>query len=173
MINLLILFVLSKRELTMYKISKYIKDYFGAYITPSFGSIKPALKILEQKGCINIRKSISDGGKQFCYYSITQTGQDELKEEILKPISQNPVQFFANANIKITCASLLNKQEVADLLFNIKSTAIEHKFQAEKILNDEYTQNTFYGRVILDNSIKQYENFIDFIESLEKENGKN
>ena len=157
----------------MYKISKYIKDYFGAYITPSFGSIKPALKILEQKGYINIRKAISDGGKQFCYYSITQTGLENLKEEILKPISENPVQFFANASIKITCASLLEKQQVAELLFNIKSTAMEHKFKAEKILNDEYTPNTFYGRVILDNTTKQYENFIDFVESLEKENGNN
>lgn len=173
MINLLILFVLTKRELTMYKISKYIKDYFGAYIYPSFGSIKPALKLLEQKGHINIRKSISDGGKQFCYYSINSNGQELLKEEILKPISENPVQFFANANIKISCASILDKKEVADLLFNIKSIAMEHKFQAEKILNDEYTPNTFYGRVVLDNTVKQYENFIDFVESLEKENGNN
>ena len=157
----------------MYKISKYIKDYFGAYIQPSFGSIKPALKILEGKGCINTRKTISDGGKQFCYYSITQNGLEKLKEEILKPISENPVQFFSNANIKISCASMLDKKDTADLLFNIKSTAMEHKYQAEKILNDEYTPNTFYGRVILDNTIKQYENFIDFVESLEKENGNN
>ena len=68
---------------------------------------------------------------------------------------------------------MLEKTEVADLLFNIKSTAMNHKIQAEKILNDEYTPNTFYGRVMLDNTVKQYKNFIEFIESLEKENGNN
>lgn len=157
----------------MYKISKYIKDYFGAYIHPSFGSIKPALKVMEEKGYINTRKSISNGGKQFCYYTITQTGLDSLKEEVLKPISTNPIQFFSNANIKISCASILDKNDVSELLFNIKSTAMEHKFQAENILNDEYTPKTFYCRVMLDNTIKNYENFINFIESLEKENGNN
>ena len=157
----------------MYKISKYIKDYFRAFITPSFGSIKPALKNLEEKGFVESRKSLSEGGKQYGYYSITQAGREELKKQILSPIPKNPVQFFANANIKISCASLLNKKEVAEVLFNIKSVAMEHKFQAENTLNDDYTPNTFYGKVILDNSIKQYENFIEFIESLEKENGKN
>ena len=157
----------------MYKISKYIKDYFRAYMNPSFGSIKPALKILEEKGFIESRKSLSEGGKQYGYYTITQAGREELKKLILIPISKNPVQFFANANIKISCASFLDRKEVADLLFNIKSMAMEQKFQAENILNDDYTPNTFYGKVVLDNTIKQYDNFIEFIESLEKENGKN
>ena len=95
----------------MYKISKYIKDYFRAFITPSFGSIKPAQKNLEEKGFVESRKSLSQGGKQYGYYSITQAGREELKKQILSPIPKNPVQFFANANIKISCASLLDKKE--------------------------------------------------------------
>ena len=97
-------------------------------MNPSFGSIKPALKILEEKGFIESRKSLSEGGKQYGYYTITQAGREELKKLILIPISKNPVQFFANANIKISCASFLDRKEVADLLFNIKSMAMEHKF---------------------------------------------
>ena len=61
----------------MYKISKYIKDSFRAYMNPSFGSIKPALKVLEEKGFIESRKSPSEGGKQYGYYTITQAGREE------------------------------------------------------------------------------------------------
>ena len=101
MINLLILFVLTKRELTMYKISKYIKDYFRAFITPSFGSIKPALKNLEEKGFVESRKSLSEGGKQYGYYSITQAGREELKKQILSPIPKNPVLPFSMTSYSI------------------------------------------------------------------------
>lgn len=173
MMNLLILFVLSKKELTMYRICKYIADYFAAFTKPSFGAIKPALKNLEQKGFIQSRKTLSEGGKQYCHYAITATGLDELKKLLLAPISKNPIQFFSNSNLRISCSSCLEKKEVATLLFNIKNLAIEHKYQAEKTLNDDYTPNTFYGRVVLDNAIVQYYNFMKFIENLEKENGKN
>lgn len=173
MMNLLILFVLSKKELTMYKICMYISDYFAAFTKPGFGAIKPALIKLEQNGFINSRKTLSEGGKQSCYYTITSSGLEELKKLILTPISKNPVQFFATANLRISCASFLERKEISALLFDIKTLALNHKYLAEKTLNDEYTPNTFYGRVVLDNAIVQYDNFINFIESLEKENGKN
>lgn len=173
MINLLILYILSDKELTMYKISKYIGDYFAGYTKPSFGAIKPALKVLEEKGFIDSRKALSEGGKQYGYYRMTQTGRDELKKLILTPLTKNPTNFYSIANIKLSCASILTREEAAQLFFDVKSTAMEHKYQTEKILNDEYTPNTFHGRVTLDNAITQYENFISFVESLEKENGKN
>ena len=48
MIELMILFVLLKRDLTMYSIQKRIREYFLPFTNPSFGAIKPALVRLEK-----------------------------------------------------------------------------------------------------------------------------
>lgn len=173
MIELMILYVLTKRELTMYSIHKYIEENFGAYSRPSFGAIKPALVRLEQNDCLTSRKMMSDGGKLSVFYSITKTGLEELRKLILENLSENPLQFLSNARIKISCASYLNKDECADLFFHIKSLAMQHKFNAENIINDEYNQLSFYQRIILDNAICDYSNFITILEGLEKENAGN
>ena len=83
MIELLILYVLSSRELTMYAVLKHIMDNFAAYTQPSFGAIKPALTRLEKDGFIRSRKAMSDGGKLSGFYSITPEGKEELKGLIL------------------------------------------------------------------------------------------
>ena len=173
MIELMILYVLTKRELTMYSIQKYIEENFGAYSKPSFGAIKPALVRLEKNSCLTSRKMMSDGGKLSVFYSITREGMDELKKLILEPLSENPLQFLANARIKLSCASYLDKEECKNLFFQIKSLATKHKFDAENIINDEYNQLSFYQRIILDNTICEYNNFITILEGLEKENAGN
>ena len=173
MIELMILFVLTRRELTMYSVQKFIGENFGAYTKPSFGAIKPALVKLEKNNFITSRKSMSDGGKLSVFYSITREGMDELKRLILEPLSENPLQFLSNARIKLSCCSYLDKEECAKLFFMIKSLATKHKFDAENIINDEYNQLSFYQRIILDNSICELSNFITILEGLEKENAGN
>lgn len=168
MIELLILYVLSEREMTMYAILKHILDFFGAYTQPSFGAIKPALTRLENAEFIRSRKAMSDGGKLSGFYSITQEGREELKKLIQEKVSGNPLQFQSTAGIKISCASYLAKDERKELFFQLKSRAQEHKFKAESILNNEKSL-TFYQRIILDNTIVEYKNLITLIENLEKE----
>lgn len=171
MIELLILHVLSEREMTMYGISKHILDFFCAYTQPSFGAIKPALTRLEKAGFIRSRKSMSDGGKLSVFYSIMQEGREELKKLILEKISENPLQFQSTAAIKLSCASYLAKDERTELFFQIKTKAQEHKFKSENILNNEKSL-TFYQRMVLDNTIIYYKNLIALIENLEKDNIK-
>lgn len=173
MIELMILYVLTKRELTMYSIQKYIEENFGAYSKPSFGAIKPALVRLEKNNCLTSRKMMSDGGKLSVFYAITREGMEELKKLILESLSENPLQFLSNARIKLSCASYLDKEECANLFFQIKSMATKHKFDAENIINDEYNQLSFYQRIVLDNTICEYNNFISILEGLEKENARN
>ncbi len=170
MIDLIILFSLIKRELTMYGISKNISEHFDAYTKPSFGAIKPALKRLEKSGFIKSRKSLSDGGKQSGFYQITTNGESEIKKLILDNLSDNPLQFFSNARIKLACAEILNKEQRSDLFQQLKLKALEHNFSAENILNDTYTSLSFYERITLDNTLCEYKNFITLIENLEKEN---
>lgn len=173
MIEILILYLISKRELTMYGIQKSIANYFAPFTKPSFGVIKPALKRLEKACFISSRRSMSEGGKQSGYYAITNEGTKELKKLLLENLTENPVQFFSNVRLKIACASVLSKEEVTELFLKLKTRALEHKFEAENILNDEYTSLTFYQRVVLENSVDEFNNIISLIENLEKENAGN
>ena len=170
MIELLILFALTKREYTMYSIHKFIEDNFGAYTKPSFGAIKPALVRLEKNDCLTTRKIMSDGGKLSVYYSITKTGLEVLKKLIISNLSENPLQFLSNARIKLSCASFLSDEERAELFFNIKFLAMKFKTDAEDIINDDYNHLSFYQRIVLDNAICEFKNFISMTEGLEKEN---
>lgn len=171
MIELLILYVLSEREMTMYAVLKHILDVFGSYTKPSFGAIKPALTRLEKSGFIRSRKAMSDGGKLSGFYSITQDGREELKRLILEKVSNNPLQFHSTASIKISCASYLAKDEIKELFAHLKLKAQEHKFTAENTLNNEKSLS-FYQRIILDNTVVEYKNLINLIENLEKDNSK-
>jgi len=168
MIELLILFVLSEKELTMYAVLKQIMDNFAAYTQPSFGAIKPGLTRLEKSGFIRSRKAMSDGGKLSGFYSITQEGREELRKLILEKVSNNPLQFQSVCGIKISCASYLALDERKELFFSLKTKAQEHKYTAENTLSNQKSL-TFYQRIILDNTIVEYKNLITLIENLEKE----
>ena len=168
MIELLILYVLSERETTMYAILKHIFDVFATYTQPSFGAIKPALTRLEKAGFIRSRKAMSDGGKLSGFYSITTEGREELKELLLEKVSDNPLQFPSTVGIKVSCASYLAVDERKALFYKLKTKAQEHKFTAENTLKNEKSL-TFYQRMILDNTLLEYKNIITLLENFEKE----
>ena len=169
----MILYILLKHDLTMYAIHKRIQENFLAFTNPSFGAVKPALVRLEKQGCISSSKIMSDGGKLSVYYSITKDGIKELRNLLLKPLSQNALQFLSDARIKLSCVSLLDGSDAHDVFVDIKSNALLHKLNAERILSDEYTPLTFQQRIVLDNAICEYKNFISLVEGLEKSNAGN
>jgi len=173
MIDLLILFVLLKRDLTMYSIKKRIEDIFAPFTSPSFGALNPALKRLEKSRFVTTSKMMSEGGKLSVFYSITNEGLKELKNLLLKPFSSNPLQFISDAKVKLCCASFLGRDDIKTLLDEIKSNALLHKFNAQKILDDEYTNTDFYQKMVLDNTICEYNNFISMIEGFERDNERN
>lgn len=169
----MILYILLKHDLTMYAIHKRIQENFLAFTSPSFGAVKPALVRLEKQGCITSSKIMSDGGKLSVYYSITKEGLKELKNLLLKPLSQNALQFMSDSRIKLSCVSFLDKAYAEEVFLDIKSNALLHKVNAEKILSDEYTPLTFQQRIVLDNAVCEYKNFISLVEGLEKSNAGN
>ena len=169
----MILYILLKHDLTMYAIHKRIQENFLAFTSPSFGAVKPALVRLEKQGCISSSKIMSDGGKLSVYYSITKDGVKELRNLLLKPLSQNALQFLSDARIKLSCVSFFDGSDAHDVFVDIKSNAKLHKLNAEKILSDEYTPLTFQQRIVLDNAVCEYKNFISLVEGLEKSNASN
>ena len=140
MIELLILYVILKRDYTMYAIQKRIEESFAPFTKPSFGALKPALRRLEEKECLTSRKMMSDGGKLSVFYEITRTGIAELKRLLLEDLSDNPLQFLSNAKVKLACADCLDSDEKKRLFFSVKSKAMQFKNSAENILNDEYNK---------------------------------
>ncbi len=173
MIDLMILFILLKRDLTMYAIKKRISEHFSPFTNPSFGALKPSLVRLEKSKFITSSKIMSEGGKLSSFYSITDEGVKALKNLLLEPFSQNPVQFISDAKIKLSCASFLSSQDSKQMYDNIKAGAYLHRMNAKKILEDEYNSPDFYQKIVLDNTICEYNNFISMVEGFEKENGRN
>lgn len=166
MIELLILYQLTKKVLTMYGISKEIKADFSVLTTPSFGTIKPALLRLEKNGYIRSQKDISAGGRPSVYYSLTNRGKEYLSELLLTPPLENPIQFLPTARVKLYCAEILTNSEQKELLRLLKLKSenivldIKNK-QASKDLK-------FHPKMVFDNLICEYKNFILLLEGIER-----
>ena len=173
MIELLILYVLLKRDFTMYSIQKRIDENFAPFTKPSFGALKPALRRLEEKECLTSRKTMSDGGKLSVYYEISRNGIAELKRLILEDLSDNPLQFLSNARAKLCCADCLNTDERKRLFFSVKSSAMQFKTLSQNVLNDDYNHINFYQKVVIDNALCEFSNLITLVEGLEKDNAGN
>ena len=165
MIELLILFELNKTVLTMYGVSKEIHGDFSVLTTPSYGTIKPALRRLEKNGFVKTQKAISEGGRPSTYYSITKDGINELKRLILEEPLENPIQFLPMSRIKLACADILNKEEQLIMLKALK-------MKAESIIADTknlmtFKDLSFYPKLVFDNLICEYNNFISLLEGFE------
>lgn len=166
MIELLILYELNKKVLTMYGVSKEIKSKFSMLTTPSYGTIKPALNRLEKRGCVKTQKTMSSGGRPSTYYSITSLGVDELKELLLSVPLDNPIQFLPTARIKLFCAEILNIQERLVMFKNIKTKAELVLVDINRSLTG--TEQDFYSKMVLDNLLCEYKNLILLLEGFER-----
>ena len=165
MIELLILFELSKKVLTMYGVSKEIRSDFSVLTTPSYGTIKPALNRLQRDGFIKTQKSITTGGRPSNYYSITNEGITELKRLIVEPPLKNPIQFLPMARVKLACADILDSEAQLGMLNSLKLKAESILVDTNNLLNSK--QLPFYPKMVFDNLTCEYKNFISLIEGFE------
>ena len=165
MIELLILFELNRRVLTMYGISKEIRATFAVLTTPSYGTIKPALTRLENGGFVKKQKTMSKGGRPSCYYSITKEGVEELKRLIMAPPLENPIQFFTTARVKLACSDCLNNSEQLAMLKQLKLKAENILLDTKNIMSEK--ELSFYPKMVFDNLTCEYKNFISLLEGFE------
>lgn len=166
MIELLILYELSKKVLTMYGISKEIRAEFSVLTLPSYGTIKPALTRLERIGCVKTQKTMSPGGRPSTYYSLTKNGLEHIKTLLLSNPAENPIQFLPDARIKLVCADILDKVEQKELfkILKIKAESIAIDIK----LLQESNKLEFYPKMVFDNLICEYKNFISLLEGFER-----
>ena len=166
MIELLILYELKNKVLTMYGISKEIHSQFSVLTTPSYGTIKPALNRLEKSGFVKTQKTISSGGRPSTFYSITKTGEEELKNLLLASPQDNPIQFLPTARVRLSCAEVLNEQEQKELFKLIKHKAENIMIDTKNII--ESKQIEFYQKMVFDNLLCEYNNLISLVEVLSR-----
>lgn len=165
MIELLILFELNKTVLTMYGVSKEIRGDFSVLTTPSYGTIKPALRRLENGGFVRTQKTISNGGRPSTYYSITKEGVNELKRLIMEEPLENPIQFLPTARVKLACADILEKDEQLKMIALLKAKAESIIIDTKNIMT--FKDLSFYPKMVFDNLICEYKNFISLLEGFE------
>lgn len=165
MINLLILYELSKKVLTMYGISANINSEFSVLTTPSIGTIKPALKKLEACGFITTQKFMSKGGRPSTCYAITEQGKVALKGELLAPLPENPIQFLANARLRLYCAEILSTSDFPELLKMLKRKTEALMLDTRRLVEDDNIK--FYPKMVFDNMTCEYENFYSLLEGIE------
>lgn len=165
MIELLILFELNKKVLTMYGISKSILETFSVLTTPSFGTIKPALKRLEKNGFLKTHKTMSTGGRPSIYYSITKEGIEELKRLIIDAPAENPIKFLTLARIKLACADILEIHEQKLMIKSLKDKAESILVDINNILTSK--DLAFFSKMVFDNLMCEYQNIILLLEGFE------
>ena len=169
--EILILYLLTKNQSTMYGIAKSITKLFGYITNPSFGTLQPAIKRLEKKGCVTNSKFYTEGGKPYFYYSITPKGKEFLVEKLKSKPSKNPIQLNPEIKIKLSCCDVLSSEERKEMFTLLKTEMMKLKTGAEKTLSSELWCDNFFGKMVLDNSVCEYKNLYELIERLEKHAG--
>lgn len=166
MINLLILYELNRSILTMYGISKAIRAEFSVLTTPSYGTIKPALNRLTKAGCVKTQKTMTSGGRPSIYYSITDIGKGELNRLLLEQPQENPIQFLPSARVKLSCAEVLSTNDKKALFKLLKNKSENIALDITKLLEKDSME--FYHRMVFDNLVCEYKNFISLLEGFER-----
>ena len=170
MIEILILYIIQKREKTMYVIIKEIFDVFGSYTKPSIGTIYPALKRLLKMGAISLNERMSEGGKKSSYYSITPNGVKAFRDLFFDTTSDNPSLFFPQLLIRISIMDFLSLEDrklyMEEALKKVELLQID----VEKKLNDEFLKLSYYQKTVLKNTKSSLLSLSEFIKQIKVEN---
>lgn len=166
MIEICILYCLTKREMTIYSVRKRIEEYFGAFTMPSHGTIHPALKRFEEEKFVTVQETLSDGGKKSSYYGITEKGRKHLCKLLLSDLSENPSVSINEINIRLSAAGVLSAEERKELkqlcerYLDLYITSIERK------INDPYSGLDEYQKQVMAKVSVNQKEFINFTKAL-------
>ena len=166
MIDILILYELTKKVYTMYGLSKEIRTKLTSLTLPSIGTIKPALVRLEASGCIMSQKTISKGGRPSVYYSIKPEGRRILNELLKSPVKINPSQFLTDARIRLYCSDVLSVNDFNEMLSGLKALTENLYSSAHKAAEDN--DENFYPKMVFNNISCEYKNFLSLLEGIER-----
>ncbi len=132
MVEILILYILSKYDATIYKVRKLIEEKFFMFANPSLGTVNPALKRLEGLSCVEFESKMTDGGMLSKTYKITPFGMKYLKNAILSFEFKNKSNILSNVSILLCVSDILEEDEKKELY----KTLLNHLLLLKKGMED-------------------------------------
>lgn len=166
MIEILILYIIHKREKTIYSIRKDIIEIFGTFTKPSIGTIHPALQRLLKDGAVALNERMSSGGKKSSYYSITKKGFDVFKELFFNSASDNPSLFYTQLQARFGTMGLLSPEDRKKFMSDFSKKMDVYQFEIENKLKDEYIELDYYQEQLLNKTLKELKSLKDYLKNL-------
>ena len=166
MIEILILYIIHKREKTIYSIRKEIIEIFGTFTKPSIGTIHPALQRLLKEGAVSLTERMSSGGKKSSYYSITKRGFEYFKELFFNSASENPSLFYTQLQARFGTMGLLKPEDRKLFISDFSKKMDIYQFELENKLNDEFIELDYYQEQLLNKTLRELKSLKDYLKNL-------
>lgn len=166
MIEILILYIINKREKTIYSIRKEIIEIFGTFTKPSIGTIHPALQRLLKEGAVSLTERMSSGGKKSSYYSITKRGFEYFRELFFNSASENPSLFYTQLQARFGTMGLLKPEDRKLFISDFSKKMDIYQFELENKLNDEFIELDYYQEQLLNKTLKELKSLKDYLKNL-------
>ncbi len=166
MIEILILYIISKREKTLYSIRKEIIEVFGAFTKPSIGTIHPALQRLLKEDAVSVYEKMSDGGKKSSYYSITKKGLETFKKYFFNSASDNPSLFYTQLQARLGTMGLLSADDRKEFIKDVLKKIEIYQFELEHKLKDEFLELDYYQEQLIKRTLNELKSLKDYVQNL-------
>ncbi len=165
MIEIAILYILSKYDSNIYRISKIIDEFFFAYLKTSAGTVNPCIKRLEKLSCVEFVERMSDGGMLTKTYAITSTGKKHLVDLMLSYVSKNPYHVINEAKILLYCCDILSIKELVEFKQNLLNILTLHKIKLQNGLKNEYIDLNEIQKQTINITLDELEKLIELLEN--------
>jgi DNA-binding PadR family transcriptional regulator len=154
MIDLLVLSILIDNKKNIYEIKQEIDRSFFLFLKSSFGSLHPALKRLENYGCVTAKNKLSSGGQKKSVYSITDKGRGYFESLMLKDLPVNPLTAIPIINVKLIVLSKINPENQKKIIKSMVKYLEIYENSGKNFLKDNEEADNFAQKFIKHNLIK-------------------
>lgn len=137
--EVMVLYILSRFDTTIYGVMKYIGEMFFAFSRTSSGTINPTIKKLEKEGYVKISTNMSSGGLESKICTITLSGRKYLQELLMSFDISNPSLILNHAKIAICCCDVLSSENKTEFFENLKNQILLYKAKIEAGLKNPQT----------------------------------
>lgn len=164
MTEILILYILSKYDATIYKIRKLIGEKFFMFSVLSFGTITPALKRLEELSCVEFDTKMTDGGLVTKTYKITPFGLKYLKSIIAGVEFKNKLNMLNKISILICVSDILEDEEKINLFNDCKNRLLLLRADINNAVENPYNMYTEFQKNVINANLSAVDKLLGEIQ---------